>query len=84
MLLLLLFISCSAAIPILADYAKHPGANIITESKKEIRQAAVEAAHRVESYGYEMVGNALSKKAELAWARILLVRFLRWMVSFLS
>ena len=84
MLLLLLLISCSAAIPILADYKKHPEANVVTESRKEIRQAAINSVQKLDDYGYEIVGGAVLKKAEFAWVRAFLVRFLRWIVAFLS
>jgi hypothetical protein len=86
MLLLLLIISCSAAIPIVTDYKRHPDANIVTQSKKEVRQAAIDSVQKLETYGYQMTGDSMFmlKKVEHAWLRSLLVRFLHWVVAFLS
>jgi hypothetical protein len=84
MLLLLILISCSAAIPIFADFAKHPGANIVTQSKKEVRQAAIDSVQKLDNYSYEVMGGTLLGRVESKWLRSLLVHFLRWVVLFLS
>lgn len=84
MLFLLLIISCSAGIPILADYVRHPGANIVTQSRKEVRQAAIDSVQKLESYSYETVGNMMLRQVESFGILNLLIRLLRWVVSLLG